>query len=300
MLGTSIQITQNRRQRNRHCPTIQQQKRETNRHFHEFEHCFTANDHNKTVFDGCVKHLVNRSARAQWNRDSVFVCSGQSTSGKTHTIIGSNNEKGILQQCVEHLLNHQNVCTVSIQIMESYGRNKHNIQIFDILHPNGSSCVHFGKFDNHSQLFCSRKISEMIDMQMVIEQVRNEAHFAATARHSQSSRSHIVFRISITRNDGSVSNLIIVDCAGSDSHFVITHAFAQKSHPNALRLRRGECDVIGYSLNRFQQLISHYKNGKNRRRIKGNMRFVILFFFLIFSLNQMQSFLFPVVCCCRI
>ena len=85
--------------------------------FHQFLTVFDEDNNNKDIFKNVVKRLCNHSITSNKNKDSIFMCYGQSTAGKTHTILGYKGNKGILHYSIEYLLNSEYVQSISIQIM---------------------------------------------------------------------------------------------------------------------------------------------------------------------------------------
>ena len=240
--------------------------------FHQFLTVFDEDNNNKDIFKGVVKRLCNHSITSNKNKDSIFMCYGQSTAGKTHTILGYKGNKGILHYSIEYLLNSEEVHNISIQVMESYGVNtfkKQNpIHTFDLI----AGHENFG----NGKVFQSKAINKYRDLEFIIQRVRDNGQFAATARHPQSSRSHVIYAINITRNDKQKSKLIIVDFGGIDARSVITRNFAKKCHRTQLKLRRAEADTINYGLVRFERFLNKYrKNRQPQGYSKGEIRYVL-------------------------
>ena len=237
--------------------------------FYQFHHVFQQSSSNQDIFDNVLKSLCNNAAIAEKQKNAIFIAFGQTCSGKTHTILGSKGDKGILHSVVEHLLNHDNVEKIDIKIMESYGVKKNYIRIYDLLNDNAE--VQLDGNGDHSK-FVSKEIipqERVKRMNQIVNQVRDNGFFAATARDAKSSRSHMLYTITITRKDEekTQSNLLIVDLAGSDGQSAITKKFANKSHPKPLKERMNEKECIDYGLNRLKKCIKKYRNGGSYHKV---------------------------------
>ena len=247
--------------------------------FHQFLTVFDEDNNNKDIFNGTVKRLCNHSITSNKNKDSIFMCYGQSTSGKTHTILGSKGNKGILNYSIDHLLKSDKVHSVSIQIMESYGVDQNKKQSLNPIHT--FDLISGQQNKGNGKAFASQNIHKPRDLDVIIQRVRDNAHFAATARDPKSSRSHIVYVVNIIRTDKQRSRFVIVDFAGSDARSVITKNFARKCQKTQLKLRKGEADTINYGLVRFERFIHKYRNGKQAHQYrKGEIRYVSIYFLL--------------------
>ncbi|CDW56070.1 centromere associated protein E [Trichuris trichiura] len=183
---------------------------------------------------------------------------GQTSSGKTHTVMGVANDVGIIFHAVEDLFGMieqmpERIFLLRVSYMEIY-----NEVVLDLL----SGKARLGVHENaNGEVFVSglheeviTNINEVYDVIAVGEQKR---HFATTDINEHSSRSHAIFRIIIESRrceDGLtdkeqsvlVSQLNIVDLAGAER--------AKSTTATGDRLKEG-C-AINRSLFMLSQVIS--------------------------------------------
>lgn len=143
---------------------------------------------------------------------------GQTCSGKTHTLLGSETQPGAIPLSLKKLFAEKNArdlagiaCEISLSCLEVY-----NERIFDLLIESSNREVKQTSEDS-SKPFHSSLVVESTDQALSIlakAQVRRSTE--STAFNSSSSRSHFLFKIEI-RQSGKAGRLTIVDLAGSEA-----------------------------------------------------------------------------------
>jgi hypothetical protein len=160
-----------------------------------FDDVFDQSVDNKTFYDSSkVKNLIESSVLIA-NNVCVFSY-GQTNSGKTHTVLGTRGEPGIvelgLRSVFDVMAAHSESKIVEIEMVEIYREN-----VFVLI----DRCEVYD-FDQTISLLHARI---------------QERATAATGMNSTSSRSHCIMSISITDEDtDQSSNIYIVDLAGSE------------------------------------------------------------------------------------
>ncbi len=119
---------------------------------------------------------------------------GQTNSGKSHTVMGSRGQPGIVELALhsifETLIGHDTAKTVEIEMVEIYREN----------------------------VFVLIEKSEIADLREGMNLFQNSIHERATAStnlNSTSSRSHCIVAISLS-DESSTSSIYVVDLAGSE------------------------------------------------------------------------------------
>ncbi|KAJ4965160.1 hypothetical protein NE237_017009 [Protea cynaroides] len=194
-----------------------------------FDHVFDETCTNVKVYDLLVKDIV-RSAVEGFNGTAFAY--GQTSSGKTFTMNGSENDLGIIHLAVKDIFQNIQMQTnreflVRVSYMEIY-----NEEIIDLLAPENQ------KLQIHESLergiFVSGLREEIVNgaeqLLKLIELGQANQHFGETNMNARSSRSHTIFRMVIeskskdTISSGEysssdairVSALNLVDLAGSE------------------------------------------------------------------------------------
>ncbi|XP_043708094.1 kinesin-like protein KIN-7N [Telopea speciosissima] len=194
-----------------------------------FDHVFDENCTNVKVYDLLAKDII-RSAVEGFNGTAFAY--GQTSSGKTFTMNGSENDPGIIHLAVKDIFRNIQMQTdreflVRVSYMEIY-----NEEINDLFAPENQ------KLQIHESLergiFVSGLREEIVNnaeqLLKLIELGQANQHFGETNMNARSSRSHTIFRMvieskgtdSISSGDYSSSDAIrvsvlnLVDLAGSE------------------------------------------------------------------------------------
>lgn len=236
--------------------------------FIEFDRVFQEQSINQDVFDGVLKKLCDSALSALSAIDSIFICYGQTASGKTHTVLGSDRPTkvdGVLQVSAEYLLKQNNVLSVELQVIESYGSSNKGVALFDVL---GGQQVQSDILSEGTSSFTSSKITDR-GMNRILGKIRSNLHFGCTSRHNQSSRGHVAYILSITRGfDGLETRIMILDLGASSRTIPFTKPFSASCDPLILKNWQHEGDVMECGLQRLEKQIRKYASGGT---LKGNV-----------------------------
>ena len=155
---------------------------------------------------------------------------GYSGSGKTYSLLGDQNEAGILQMILKHI--NVNTSKLSLRVKELYGRIEPPSEIGRNRYENNidSKLNSYGNLDITSQ-----GIEAIIPFIKDITKQRQEKQIIKfTSNNANSSRAHLFFQISITFNNGISTKLMLIDLAGAEDPFIIGQTFL-KIDPLALK-----------------------------------------------------------------
>ncbi|XP_011502024.1 PREDICTED: major antigen-like [Ceratosolen solmsi marchali] len=189
----------------------------------QFDHIFDSEKTNNHVFDIVVKPIVIAAVRGF--NGTVFAY-GQTSSGKTHTMLGTPNEPGIIPMAVDYMFD---------AIAETRGREFllrvsyleiYNEKVNDLL---DTTAVDLKLREDNNGLVqvmkCKEEIANSPDLIMAIMKKGDKnRRIGETDMNDRSSRSHTIFRITIesrdqvSDSDGAVqvAQLNLVDLAGSE------------------------------------------------------------------------------------
>ncbi|KAK2707023.1 hypothetical protein QYM36_014895, partial [Artemia franciscana] len=189
----------------------------------KFDHVFDMKATNRDVYEKVTKPLVDSAVNGF---NATIFAYGQTSSGKTHTMMGSKTERGVLELVVNEIFDAiesipDREYLLRVSFIEIYQE-----QITDLL--TGSTRLKVS--DAHNEVVIKELSEEMcstpdsvIDVMKKGEKLR---HIACTNMNERSSRSHTIFRIIIESRSrcetGSdeiaiqLSHLNLVDLAGSE------------------------------------------------------------------------------------
>jgi hypothetical protein len=158
-----------------------------------FDDVFDESYRNEAFFEASKIETVVESAVLIANNVCIF-CYGQTNSGKSHTVLGSRGEKGLVELALESIFetmrNHDIEKSIEIEMVEIYRENVFVlIEKFEIYN-----------FSNALEIFHDR--------------IRDRAT-ASTNMNATSSRSHCIVAITLS-DESSASTIYIVDLAGSE------------------------------------------------------------------------------------
>ncbi|KAF9418553.1 hypothetical protein BGZ94_009672, partial [Podila epigama] len=201
-----------------------------------FDHALTGSD-NELIYNTAVKNLV-QSAMEGYN-GTVFAY-GQTSSGKTYTMSGTESQPGITPRAVEDVFkyireNSEREFLLRVSYMEIY-----NESIRDLLSPEAIDLrIHE---DKRRGVYVSPLKEEIVTTPMqvmrIIERGDYQRHVSSTDFNAHSSRSHSIFQITVESRERSaavpasptpwkpsgvrstggvrVSQLNLIDLAGSE------------------------------------------------------------------------------------
>ena len=158
-----------------------------------------------------IKNLIESSVLIS-NHICVFAY-GQTGSGKSHTMLGSGSERGLVEMAVETILHARSNPAISLEIelLEIYREH-----VFPLVKP--------------------QRVSGSGEILSLFHEGIRQRATAATNLNATSSRSHCVFRISLT-DEGSNQNpshIFLVDLAGSERTKVSGAAGDRLAEANAI------------------------------------------------------------------
>ncbi|KAK4277386.1 hypothetical protein QN277_015393 [Acacia crassicarpa] len=232
-----------------------------------FDHVFDESSTNASVYDLLTKDIIN--AAVEGFNGTAFAY-GQTSSGKTYTMNGSETDPGIIPRAVEDIFRKIQMASdreflIRVSYMEIY-----NEEINDLL------VVENQKLQIHESLergiFVAGLRQEIVNN---AEQVLNlikagevNRHFGETNMNARSSRSHTIFRMVIeskgkdsnscdhmTSDAVRVSVLNLVDLAGSER--------IAKTGADGVRLKEGK--HINKSLMILGNVINKLSEGSKQR-----------------------------------
>ncbi|KYN00256.1 Centromere-associated protein E [Cyphomyrmex costatus] len=187
----------------------------------EFDHIFDTNANNNDVFD-VVKPIVD--AAVNGFNGTVFAY-GQTSSGKTYTMMGTLEEPGIIPLAIEYMFDAiTNIPGREFLLRVSY-LEIYNEKVNDLLSKNLTDLkVHE---DGNGQVFvkCKEEVTNSPENVLAIMNKGNKnRRIGETNMNERSSRSHTIFRITIESREADgdsecviqVSQLNMVDLAGSE------------------------------------------------------------------------------------
>ncbi|KYN18753.1 PREDICTED: kinesin-like protein KIN-7I [Trachymyrmex cornetzi] len=191
----------------------------------EFDHIFDTNANNNDVFN-VVKPIVD--AAVNGFNGTVFAY-GQTSSGKTYTMMGTLEEPGIVPLAVEHIFDAitdipGREFLLRVSYLEIY-----NEKVNDLLNKNQDKNSTDLKVheDVNGQVFveCKEEVTNSPENVLAIMNKGNKSRrIGETNMNERSSRSHTIFRITIESREADagsdsaiqVSQLNMVDLAGSE------------------------------------------------------------------------------------
>ena len=182
----------------------------------DFERVFGQDAKNGDIFN----QITDLAQSAVEGKKVCIFCYGQTGSGKTHTMLGTDEEPGLIPQTMnllfgvaaEQELDYQ--YTIELCITEIYQDTIHDL----LLPPTGGK----KKSVRMSEATQARaeSVAEALDM---LKQASKHRTVAATNANEQSSRSHLVLALRITRvpqenvaGRTTVGTLNLIDLAGSE------------------------------------------------------------------------------------
>ncbi|XP_044181974.1 LOW QUALITY PROTEIN: kinesin-like protein KIF13B [Acropora millepora] len=244
-----------------------------------FDHCFWSMDENNSKYasqEKVYKYLgsdVLENAFEGYN--ACIFAYGQTGSGKTFTMMGSHDQNGLIPRLCGELFDRisqnedENITyKVEVSYIEIY-----NEKVRDLLCPRGNHAML--RVREHKILgpyvegLTKLVVSSFKDIETLMIEGNKSRTVAATNMNTESSRSHAVFNIVLTRSEydhqtesigEKVSKLSLVDLAGSER--------ASKSGAEGERLKEGS--NINRSLVTLGQVISSLADqsgGKSRKAL---------------------------------
>ncbi|XP_031559004.1 kinesin-like protein KIF13A isoform X2 [Actinia tenebrosa] len=249
-----------------------------------FDHCFwsidSANEEKYAaqdkVFD-CLGKDVLVNAFEGYN--ACIFAYGQTGSGKTYTMMGVQNDKGIIPRLCDNLftgISENTTQDITYKVEVSY-IEIYNERVRDLLCPRGGNTAL--RVREHKVLgpyvegLTKLVVSSYEDIEAIMVEGNKSRTVAATRMNTESSRSHAVFNIVLARTEydhdtecvgEKVSKLSLVDLAGSER--------ASKTGAEGERLKEGS--NINKSLTTLGQVISSLADQSSVKHHKKGVHFV--------------------------
>lgn len=188
-----------------------------------FDRVFNENSTQQEVFEFTTKQILEGVLNGY--NCSVFAY-GATGSGKTHTMLGSVDQPGVMyltmQQLYERIeqMKDEKICEVAVSYLEVY-----NEQIQDLLEPKGSLAVREdpqkGTVVQRLSFHQPKTAKELLEMLASGNQNRTQH---PTEANATSSRSHAVFQVYVKQQDRiasisknlRVAKMCLIDLAGSE------------------------------------------------------------------------------------
>ncbi|RZB45752.1 kinesin-II 85 kDa subunit-like, partial [Asbolus verrucosus] len=184
-----------------------------------FDFCFHENSTQDDVFES-VESVVSKAIKGRYH--SCVLAYGQSSSGKTHTMMGFPHDPGLTPRLCQQVFSYLEEMavrdeTLSGKIAVSY-LEIYNEKVRDLLYEN-EKCLHspslkirqHPKKGPYVQGLTEHTVTDSASLLQLLEAGNSNRRVAATITNLQSSRSHSVFVI--TFDD---IKLTLVDLAGSE------------------------------------------------------------------------------------
>ena len=167
---------------------------------------------NSFYFDKIVPHGVSNSdffndAMAEidsslcYRKSLLFIAYGNTSSGKTYSILGNEIEQGVLQNTVDYLFSKRKDLGLSLFFSAT---EIYNEKVTDLL---------TGASEKDSEEF---QIKSNDDFHQYIVAIGKNRKIAETTQNKLSSRSHCLYKIAVIFPDGSRTEITLVDLAGAE------------------------------------------------------------------------------------
>jgi centromeric protein E len=185
---------------------------------------------------------------------------GQTSSGKTYTMMGDECAKGVIELTVDDIFSEIESCSdksfnLSVSFIEIY-----NEKIFDLLVERKHELRIFESQGEATTNQVQIAIRSKRDFLRILRSGSRNKHVASTALNENSSRSHTILTINIESTDANAeiksSKLFLVDLAGSEKPDATKNSFHEGLHINKSLLALGKI---------IRQLTEKNVNVKNLR-----------------------------------
>lgn len=186
-----------------------------------YDSVFEPTSTNEDVYNSIASPIVE-AALGGFN--ATIFAYGQTSSGKTHTMLGSEQDQGVTPRAIEHVLRHAAASKtrtfhVRASYVEIYNDKIHDLQ-------NASRTDLAIRQDKAGRIYVEAEetiVQSLDDAMNILEVGQRTRHVGGTNMNARSSRSHTVFSLLIeskdsTGADGTIraSTLNLVDLAGSE------------------------------------------------------------------------------------
>ena len=176
-----------------------------NRNFFSYDNAFGGQSTTEEVYDKTGTHIV--SSFCGGVNGTVFAY-GQTCSGKTHTMFGSDSSPGIIHLSMSSVFDHisRDDAGKEYLLRASY-IEIYNEEVRDLL--NGSATLAIREDPKKGVFLASRErsITDFADVQDMIEEGDRNKIVGKTDMNERSSRSHCIFRVTMESRDAAGPNV---------------------------------------------------------------------------------------------
>jgi len=197
---------------------------------YEFASVYGSECKQKELYDGCVKPMLGHILKGR--NASVFAY-GPTGSGKTHTILGTADNPGIIPRCLKDMFSLLEETSQS-ELEESYDSNVqfsyleiYNEKVLDLVEPGVHTDLPIRE-DSHKKIFVAglawKNISSVDEFNQIFGSASKNRTTAATDLNKYSSRSHSVLVVKVSRKQKQApfrkltGKMYIIDLAGSEDN----------------------------------------------------------------------------------
>ena len=190
-------------------------------HHFRFDQIFDESSSNQSVYESSAAPLIDRLFKSQFATCFAYGATG---AGKTHTMMGTDNEPGIYILAARSIFAslmrpEHNALRLRVASYEIYGG-----KVFDLLRERKQLCVREdGKKKVNVVGLTLQPISGLADFYELLELASSARVTASTSANADSSRSHAVLQFSLHRGEGrgeklgpEVGRFSFVDLAGTE------------------------------------------------------------------------------------
>ena len=180
---------------------------------------------NEDVFEHSLRPLLAKTGLPH----ALFVCWGTTATGKSHTLIGSRSDQGLLQRTLSELLLCREHSQIALQALHISSAPRQGV-VRDAFSPE-TKPLRVGSEWRRARSFTISHADNICD---AVNAMLRERSTRATNLNEASSRSHLVLRVRSTDQQ-----IILADCAGSE--------FQSDANPNGHRAQCKEAGSINFA-----------------------------------------------------
>ncbi|KAL9653638.1 hypothetical protein ABK040_009115 [Willaertia magna] len=276
--------------------------------FFLFDNVFGPSSSNAEIYDACARKIVDSCLQGY---NGVVFAYGQTSSGKTHSVLGY-KDPGLISRAMSHIFDYINNSNKEWLLRVTYVEI-YNEHIYDLFNPKTNTATLIVQEDKWGQTIIKnieeKYVTSEKEVLQYIYKAQKNRHTGETGMNKESSRSHAVFTMIIEskdketdRHDGGtfssvkkplreqkgqavrVSTLFLVDLAGSEKSSKSKkegHTRTEGNYINTslLALNKVILQLSKNSSSKAQQLPS-YRESKLTRILKiglgGNSKLSVL------------------------
>ena len=181
-----------------------------------FDHIYSITDTSETIYKDICRPIIEFIM--QGFNGAVFMY-GQTTSGKTYTMLGRPDLPGVLPLSIKDIFRIANKSPAAYTIFVSY-LEIYNEQINDLLVPTSTNLkIKENNSNVYIQDLSKYEVKSFDQVIMIMNYGEEHRMYRETSIHEHSSRSHTIFRVYVELKDGNSIKygcLNLVDLAGSE------------------------------------------------------------------------------------